>query len=280
MQDLRSIKQRMGATRNILKIADAMKMVSTVKYWRLQDALRQARTIGEEVAAFIPPIPRTDDDPVAGPEKAEGQTLVLAFFPYRGMCGPLTSNLSHAVAGWYPDPDSARFAVFGRKGATALPRDRYPRAEGVPVFSTEGLDETELSSLARFICEGILEGRFTRLEAVVAEFRNLLRQSPMRLTLFPLPEATGENPCVDTELEPDGPTLLGLFLPIYLEAQLRRLFFEGMVSEHASRMTAMDSASKNARELLEQFRLEYNKIRQSKITLELMEIISGSEALQ
>lgn len=281
MQDLRSIKQRMGATRNILKIADAMKMVSTVKYWRLQEALRQARTIGEEVAAFIPPIPRTDDDgPVPDPETTDGRTLVLAFFPHRGMCGPLTSNLAQAVAGWYPEPGAVRFAVFGRKGAAALPADRYPRAEGVPALSTEGLDEAQIRSLAGFIGEGVTEGRFTRVEAVVAEFRNLMRQSPMRQQLVPLPEATGENPCVDTELEPDAQTLLGLFLPIYLECQLRRLAFEGMVSEHASRMTAMDNASKNAQELLEQFRLEYNKIRQTKITLELMEIISGSEALQ
>jgi F-type H+-transporting ATPase subunit gamma len=292
MQDLRSIKQRMGSTRNILKIADAMKMVSTVKYWRLQEALRRARAIGEEVAVFIPPGPRVEDDDgdggqphmepgidVTGDPPA-GRTLVLVFFPHRGMCGPLTQNLSHAVAGWYPTPGEACFAVFGRKGASTLPEERFPRVEGAPELSTEGLDETSISSLTRFIAEGVSEGRFTRVEAVTAEFRNLLRQSPMRLQLFPLPEATGENPCVDTELEPDADTLLRLFLPIYMECLLRRLVLECMVSEHASRMTAMDSASKNAQELLEQFRLEYNKIRQSKITLELMEIISGSEALQ
>lgn len=296
MQDLRTIKQRMGAIRNIRKIADAMKMVSTVKYWRLQEALRRARAIVEELGAFVPPAlaaasGANDDEKPA----KEGLTLVLAFFPHRGMCGPLTQNLAEAVAGWYPPDPVLRFAVYGKKGAGALPEARFPRQKDGPVLSTEGVDDEALLTLARWIAHGVTTGRFTRVEAVAAGFRNLMRQTPMRVQLVPLPadgadkNANGDKNAGDQtsgddgpemELEPDAATLMGLFLPLYLECELRRLLHECLVSEHASRMTAMDNASKNAQELLEKFRLEYNKIRQSKITLELMEIISGSEALQ
>ena len=281
----------MGAIRNIRKIADAMKMVSTVKYWRLQDALRRSRAIVEEMKTFVPPAlaSASGGDGDGATRDGEGLTLVLAFFPHRGMCGPLTQNLAQAVAGWYP-PDPGRcFVVAGKKGAGALPEARYPRQEDAPVLSTEGVDDDALLALARFVAHGVTTGRFTRVEAVAAGFHNLMRQTPMRVQLVPLPtpEPTpGEDgpPATDgapeVELEPDAATLMGLFLPLYLECELRRLLHECLVSEHASRMTAMDNASKNAQELLEQFRLEYNKIRQSKITLELMEIISGSEALQ
>jgi len=290
MQDLRTIKQRMGAIRNIRKIADAMKMVSTVKYWRLQEALRRARAIVEELGAFVPPAlaaasaTDADVDGAAG----EGLTLVLAFFPHRGMCGPLTQNLAEAVTGWYPPDPALRFAVAGKKGAGALPTARFPRQEDAPVLSTEGVDDEALLALARYVAHGVTTGRFARVEAVAAGFHNLMRQTPMRVQFVPLHAPAGTTPGETTvgddgpemELEPDAATLMGLFLPLYLECELRRLLHECLVSEHASRMTAMDNASKNAQELLEQFRLEYNKIRQTKITLELMEIISGSEALQ
>ncbi len=285
MQDLRTIKQRMSAIRNIRKIAEAMKMVSTVKYWRLQEPLRTYRIIGEEMKAFIPPALQRAS--AIGEAAVEEKTLVLAFFPHRGMCGSLTQNLLHAVAQWYPDPQNVQFAVFGKKGATML-SERFGRIE-CPVLSTEALDDAQVIELARFIAHGVIEGRFTRVEGVTAEFQNLLRQTPARITLIPLPapaaaEAkshTGNGQVIaEVELEPDPETVFRLFLPMYLECQIRRLICDSMVSEHASRMTAMDNASKNAQELLENFRLEYNKIRQSKITLELMEIISGSEALK
>jgi F-type H+-transporting ATPase subunit gamma len=291
MQDLRTIKQRMGAIRNIRKIADAMKMVSTVKYWRLLEPMRVSRTIGEEMKHFIPP-----NMPIPVPaDPARELTLVLAFFPGRGMCGSLTQNLTQAVVQWYPDLSDLRFAVFGKKGNSALPADRFERVQ-CPALSTESLNPEELRALARFIAHAVNEGRYTRVEGVVAEFHNMLRQKPVRVTLVPLakpagpdePDLSGERDSgepsiqedVQVDLEPDPATLYRLFLPLYLECQLRSLLYESMVSEHASRMTAMDSASKNAQELLEKFRLEYNKIRQSKITQELMEIISGSEAMQ
>jgi len=286
MQDLRTIKQRMSAIRNIRKIAEAMKMVSTVKYWRLQEPLRTYRIIGEEMKAFIPPaLQRASEIEEAAVEE---KTLVLAFFPHRGMCGSLTQNLLHAVAQWYPDPQNVQFAVFGKKGATMLSTERFGRIE-CPVLSTEALDDAQVIELARFIANGVSEGRFTRVEGVTAEFHNLLRQTPSRITLIPLAvpepaeaktETENGQVIAEVELEPDPETVFHLFLPMYLECQIRRLICDSMVSEHASRMTAMDNASKNAQELLENFRLEYNKIRQSKITLELMEIISGSEALK
>ncbi|MBU1068864.1 ATP synthase F1 subunit gamma [Myxococcota bacterium] len=275
MQDLRTIKQRMGSIRNIRKIADAMKMVSTVKYWRLLEQLRKSRTIGEEMKTFIPPnlLPPT-------PSKTDEKlTLVLVFFPHRGMCGSLTQNLTQAIAQWYPEAEHLRFAVFGKKGISAMPAEQYLRVEQGPVLSTESLDHEAVIALARFVAHGVSSGRFDRVEAVFAEFHNMLRQKPERVPLVPLPEPDTEQD-IEVDLEPDPATLHQLFLPLYLECQLRRVVYECMVSEHAARMTAMDNASKNAQELLENFRLEYNKIRQSKITLELMEIISGSEAMQ
>ena len=290
MQDLRTIKQRMSAIRNIRKIADAMKMVSTVKYWRLLEPMRTFRTIGDEMKVFIPPALHRVSEHEG--ESTGGKTLVLAFFPHRGMCGSLTQNLLHAMAQWYPDPKDVQFAVFGKKGAAMLSPDRFPRVESPPL-SIEAVDDAQVIALARFIAHGVTEGRFTRVEGVTAEFHNLLRQTPVRVPLIPLSatasplsatDAAETRPDADedaeVELEPDPQTVFSLFLPLYLETQLRRLVYDAMVSEHAARMTAMDNASKNAQELLENFRLEYNKIRQSKITLELMEIISGSEALK
>ncbi|PKN46945.1 MAG: ATP synthase F1 subunit gamma [Deltaproteobacteria bacterium HGW-Deltaproteobacteria-17] len=275
MQDLRTIKQRMGSIRNIRKIADAMKMVSTVKYWRLLEQLRKSRTISEEIKTFIPP----NLLPSAPAAADDGVTLVLVFYPHRGMCGSLTQNLTQAIAQWYPEPENQRFAVFGKKGISALPAESFARLEQAPGLSTENLDHEAVIALSRFVAHGVTAGRFARVEAVVAEFHNMLRQKPERVTLVPLPEPEADRD-VEVDLEPDPATLLQLFLPLYLECQLRRVVYECMVSEHAARMTAMDNASKNAQELLENFRLEYNKIRQSKITLELMEIISGSEAMQ
>ncbi len=283
MQDLRTLKQRIQAVHNIRKIADAMKMVSTVKYWRLQDALHRSRKLCQEMQSFIPPAPDVEPDP--NPQDSPSVHLVLAFFPHRGMCGPLTQNLAHAVTAWFPAGDPAfagiRFAVFGRKGREAMPSERFPRPEWEDMFalSTENPDETALCEAARKLAGWVMEGRVRRVEAVMARFENLLRQKPERIELFPLPPGP-EDPGMEVDVEPDSRRFMETFLPIYLESALRRILLECMVSEHASRMTAMDNASKNAEELIGRFRLEYNKIRQSKITLELMEIISGSEALQ
>lgn len=282
MQDLRTLKQRIQAVRNIRKIADAMKMVSTVKYWRLQDALHRSRKLCEELQAFVPPAAILQD---AETQEEPPVHLVLAFFPHRGMCGPLTQNLAHAVSTWFPEQDieekKIRFAVFGRKGRDVMPENRYPRPpwDGMFSLSTENADEAALQQAARQLGAWVMQGRIHKLEAVAAHFQNLLRQKPERIPLFPLPPDP-EDPGVEIELEPDAQRFLEIFIPLYLEAHLRRILMECMVSEHASRMTAMDNASKNAGELIDRFRLEYNKIRQSKITLELMEIISGSEALQ
>lgn len=278
MQDLHTLKQRIQAVKNIRKIADAMKMVSTVKYWRLQDTLHRSRKLCEELQAFIPP----QGD--VHPSTEQPLNLVLAFFPHRGMCGSLTQNLVHAVLSWYPpstlSEGNFRFAFFGRKGHEAISAAQYPRPDWEMFeLSTDRMDPSAVRLAARQLSTWILIKRIHKVEVVVARFQNLLRQQPSRFELYPL-AMSPENSDVEVDVEPDPQRFLASFLPLYFEANLQRVLMECMVCEHASRMTAMDNASKNAGELIQKFRLEYNKIRQTKITFELMEIISGSEALQ
>ena len=285
MSDLRSIKQRMGAIRNTKKIADAMKMVSTAKYWRLLDQLRTVRIVVEQLDGFgIPGLPRhawmpPNPKEPASPEvktPPSGEHLVLVFLPFRGMCGPLTQNLLTSLMAWYPEPCDATFAVFGKKGLSTF-RNLSKKTTEVPGPSMENLRKEDISELANFCAKGVQTERFDRIEGVGARFHNMLRQTPERFLMWPPPLPPDWE---DLDVDPDPETVCKRLLPLYFECHLRHFFLESMVSEHGSRMAAMDNASNNAQELLDKFRLEYNKIRQSKITLELMEIISGSEAVQ
>ncbi len=266
MSDPRTIRQRMTVARNTQKIADAMQRVSTVRYWRILEPLMASRAFCSEIERFVPagPVGNT-----SGQGGSNGH-LVLAFFPHRGLCGSLTQTLYSAFLAWYPDAKSQKVFLVGKKGENLFRMHGFFRA----TMMDQDTGTPEPEALATWCLEQIRGQHLWRVDAVFASSRNRLSQIPVKLTIYPPEPGMAE----DVLFEPDREKYLEVFLPMYFRGQFRRAFLEASMSEHAARMTAMENSSRNARELIERFRLEYNRVRQNRITMELMEIIGGAEA--
>jgi len=205
----------------------------------------------------------------------------------RGLCGGFNSNLLRAVIRFLEEKgkkgeEVVLFAV-GRKARDFFRRRRIPlRKEYINILGS--LSYAHAEQLAGDLLEGYLAGEFDEVEIAFNEFRSAISQSVRRDRLFPiaLEPAEGEAPeaGIDYLYEPSQKEILATLLPKYVETQIFRMLLESVAGEHGARMTAMDSATSNAVDMISRLTLQMNRARQASITKELMEIIGGAEALK
>jgi F-type H+-transporting ATPase subunit gamma len=282
MASPRDIRRRINAARNIKQITRAMQFVAASKLRRAQDSTLAARPYSEkidEVLADVASVLGPEDHPLLA-ETSEGKRLLVLITTDRGLAGPLNTNIIRFVARELTE-SSGDFAVVsvGRKGRDAMRRARVPIEAHFAGFGDKPAF-TDVLPLARLISEDFLAGKYGRIDLVYSRFVSTLSQKPVLDQLLPIEasEDTEGIPGNQFIFEPSPRAVLEQLLPRYVATRLFHAVLEGKASEESSRMVAMKSATENAEELIDDLTLAYNKVRQSNITREMIEIATGARA--
>lgn len=290
MATLREIRRRISGVKSTQKITKAMKMVAAAKLRRAQEAVIAARPYAREMKSLLEQLGGVADmtaHPLCAQRPVHRVALIVVTSD-RGLCGAFNSNVIRSTVSHirrdYEDhlgSDRLRLICIGRKGVDFFVKNRYPVAgKHLGVFAS--LDFGRASDIMNEAISGFLGGQFDRVEVIYNEFKSIIHQRIVTEQLLPIPApvAAGPSSKIDFIYEPSGPELISALVPKHLDFQLWRILLESNASEQGARMTAMDNATSNASDLIKSLQLSYNKARQASITKELLEIVSGAEALK
>ena len=291
MPSLKDLRNRIAATRATQKITRAMQMVAASKLRRAQAAAEAARPYAQHMDKVLGNIARS----VAGLETApkllagtgsQQVHLLVVCTAERGLCGPFNSAIvrlarEHANA-LVAEGKEVKFLCVGRKGYDQL-RRQYGRRilETVDLRSVRTLRFENAQGIAEKLTALFAEGGFDVATLFFSRFKSVIAQIPTAQQVIPpVFGQEGDNAGgAAYEYEPDEEDILAELLPLNVAVQVFRALLENAASEQGARMSAMDSATRNAGEMIERQTLTYNRTRQAMITKELIEIISGAEAL-
>jgi F-type H+-transporting ATPase subunit gamma len=295
MASLKELRNRIASVRNTRKITSAMKMVAGAKLRRAQEAAEAARPYADRMARMLGSLARNMKGQAGAPRLLAGsgkdQThLIVPITSDRGLCGAFNSTIARRarqIARRLRDEGkTVKFLTVGRKGRDNLRRDSATAiVESVTDVGRKLLRFGEADAIAAKIAALYAKGEIDVVTVVYNKFKSAISQVPTDLQLIPF--AAGEAPKVEEtdgarasyEYEPDEKEILAELLPRNLSIQIFRALLESNASEHGARMSAMDNATRNAGEMIAKLTITYNRTRQAQITKELIEIISGAEAL-
>jgi F-type H+-transporting ATPase subunit gamma len=291
MPSLIDIRRRIRAVKSTQQITKAMKMVAASRLRRAQDRMlafrpfsRQALRVLNSVAARV--------DPSAHPllevrdEQAPGsRTLLVVITADRGLCGSFNTNIIKAASAFMVDRPGREFTLglIGRKGRDYFVRRGFaPSFEMVNIFSH--LDYGQAQGIAKACIESFTGHECDAVYLVFNEFKSVLQQRVVVDRLLPVPRLEGfdqQDPAARVEYlyEPDPQRIFNALLPRYVEVQIYHALIESSAAEEAARMSAMDTATENSGEIIDQLTLYMNKVRQAAITREIIEVVSGAQAL-
>jgi F-type H+-transporting ATPase subunit gamma len=286
---LRDIRRRIGSVKSTQQITKAMKMVAAAKLRRAQDAIQRARpyaTLLEQALVRIAERAAADESgghPLLVPRPVKTAELVVITSD-RGLAGGFNSNIGRRAQRFLVE-NADRYArieisTIGRKGRDYLrARQIEVRKDFTGVHAKLTFEKAQ--EIAEEYAARYLAGDVDAVYLVYNEFKSAISQKITLKQLLPV-ETSGaaEGAGVDFLYEPDRQALLADLVPRHLNVQVWRALLDSAASEHGARMTAMESATKNATEMIAMLSLQYNRARQAYITKELMEIVSGAEALK
>lgn len=292
MPNLIDIRRRIRSVKSTQQITKAMKMVAASKLRRSQERVVAARpyaaTLGATLASVTGRIPPREDGAPAHPllsRRPERKVVLVVVTGDKGLCGAFNTNVNRAAGAFVrrraAEGAEVSLVTLGRKATDFWKRRSVPVLEARPgLFQRFGYDTA--AEVARSLAARFTGGEVDAVHVVFNEFRSVISQVVGVKPLLPIAlgdlEAGGGG--TDYLYEPAPDVILGRLLPRHLEFQLFRILLESNAAENAARMTAMESATKNAGEMIDSLTLTYNRARQAKITKELIEIVSGAEALK
>ena len=295
MASLKDLRVRINSVRQTQKITSAMKLVAASKLRRAQEAAEAARPFSERMERMVGSLAALMREREDAPAMMRGSGrddihLFLVATADRGLCGGFNSSITRATRARLitlgERGKTAKLICIGRKGREQLRREFgtiiVDHADGIG--RTGGPSFEEADRIGRGLAERFENGEFDSCTVVYNRFRTVMSQvvTFQRLIPFSPPEAADDE--IDSggavhDFEPDEEAILSDLLPRNLSIQIFRALLENAASEQGARMTAMDSATRNAGEMIDKLTLNYNRTRQAQITKELIEIISGAEAL-
>ena len=290
MPNLKDIKNRIGSVKKTKQITSAMKLVAAAKLKRATDRAVAARPYREQLQAVLQRVAAVAgedvDEPLLASRDQVQNILVVVLSSDRGLCGPFNNGLIRKTVPWLDDKKGAttvHLKVYGRKGHNGLKKlDGLQRLDSVTDFGKEERDEVA-KALTTDMVTGFIDGTYDEVYVVYNRFVNTLSQVPTFDKVLPLTIDSDEEAAdamgADYRYEPDGATILGTLLPLYLQTLVLQAFLETDAGFFAAQMTAMENATKNASDLIGQLTLDYNRARQAAITTEIIEITSGAAAL-
>ena len=290
MPSLKDLRLRIESVKNTRKITKAMQMVAAAKLRKAQEAAVNARPYAEGVKRIIGTVTSSLKDAENAPPLLRGtgsdQThLLVVMTAERGLCGSFNSAIvklarSHARE-LMDEGKSVRILTVGKKGREQLRREYEAHLVGhIDLSHAKTIGYSDATSVADDIVNRFENGEFDVATIFFSEFRSVIAQEPTALQLIPaLPNPDDTKVSTFYEFEPGEEEILADLLPRALKARIFAALLENAASEQGSRMTAMDNATRNAGEMIDKLTIEFNRSRQAAITKELIEIISGAEAL-
>jgi F-type H+-transporting ATPase subunit gamma len=292
MPSLLDIRRRIRAVKSTQQITKAMKMVAASRLRRAQERIQQARPYATEMLRVLNSL-ATRVDPALHPlldervpARANGRTLLFVITADRGLAGSFNANAIKAASSFIVE-DAARevaLGLVGRRGRDFFARRGFDvRYEQVNLF--QGLQFSHARDIANAAIEAFTSAQVDSVYLIYNEFRSVIQQRIVVERLLPIPRldieparAAGAPP-IDYLYEPTPEALFTTLIPRHVEVQVFRALLESNAAFYAAQMTAMDSASRNAAEMIDQLTLYMNKVRQAAITREIIEVVSGAGAL-
>jgi len=296
MANLRDIRNRISSIQNTQKITKAMQMVAAAKLRKAQNRMNATRPFAgkvQEVVARLVKSVSADKQPLLRVADKPQKVLFIVIGSDRGLCGGFNNNLfkevEETIATTYSsfqEHGTLELICIGRKASGYFPKRGYKVVDKHNGFF-DNLAYVTTSAIMNKASELFKQGVYDKVVICYNEFKSVITQNRIVKLVLPIkPDNMNiENPDDIDELtdyiyEPDSENILDKLLPLYLNMQLWRAVLESNAAEQGARMTAMDSATENAKELEEDLKLEYNQARQSAITTEISEIVSGAQALE
>lgn len=283
MAKTQDLKRRIRSVRNTAQVTKAMKMVSAARLRRAQERIIAARPLAARTLDVLRSLAAR-----ANPElhpllkvRPEARVAVIVLTGDRGLCGSFNSNI-YKKAAVHLETLSGRelsLSVVGKKGREYVKRRRLPvHREWVDVF--RHVEFAQAKEIAHDVIDRYRDEQIDAAYLVYNEFKSAIQQFPLVERLLPIQPAEVEarGGADDYIYEPDAQTLFDTLLPMYVEVRVFHSLLESAAAEHAARMTAMDSATNNARDLIDALTLRMNRVRQASITTEIIEVVSGAQA--
>lgn len=292
MPNLKEVRNRIVSVNSTQQITSAMKMVSAAKLRRAQDAITQMRPYAEKLKEILGNLSSTIDASEGGEfsvRREPKKILIVAVTSNRGLAGAFNSNVLKAarnlVATQYKaqhDAGNVSYITIGKKATDTLTRAKMNvLSSHNQVF--DGLSFDKVAPIAERIMQGFAAGEFDKVVVVYNRFKNAAVQIPTEeqfLPVLPPEKSAVKTSAIDYIFEPNKEEIVRELIPKSLKIQLYKAVLDSHAAEHGARMTAMNKATDNAKELLKELRLSYNKARQAAITNEILEIVGGAEALK
>ncbi len=289
MPSLKDIKKRIGSVKNTQQITKAMKMVAAAKLRRAQEAAVAARPYAEKLHTVLSNLAQreeADAHPLLS-KRGTGRALVVLMTADRGLCGGFNANVSKEAERFIrnnkPGYDAIDLMIIGRKGRDFLKSRLGDKIIKAHANITSDATYKTAQLIGEEIVQKYTEETYDAVYVVYNAFQSAIVQNVTLEQVLPiLPSGTtvANESTVDYIYEPNRGEVLSQLLPKMVEVQIFRALLESNASEQGARMSAMDSASRNASEMIGKLTLQYNRARQAAITKELMEIISGAESIK
>ncbi len=287
MPNLQDIRRRIGSVQKTQQITRAMRMVAGAKLRRAQDAILAARPYAERMQATLAEIVRVQrelEHPLFEVRDPVRRVEFVVVTSDRGLCGAFNSNvLTHAgpLVNQRADAGTAVMITTAGKKARDFFRRRRPDDLGADHPQHGWVHYGQAVEIASRLCERYTAGEVDEVVLIYSEFVTAMTQRPREVRLLPFTAVAAEadDEALPYEIEPDADALLRVIAPRAVEVAIFRALLENQAGEHAARMAAMESATRNTEELISRLTLQFNRARQAAITRELVEIVSGAEAL-
>jgi len=294
MASLKALRARINSVKSTRKITSAMKMVAASKLKRAQTQAEAARPYSERMQRMLAALATSAAGSPTAPKMlvgtgAEQVHLLIVVTADRGLAGAFNTNVGRAartaILRLEGEGKTVKVITVGRKGRDYLRREYASRLIGEYSFAgKKRVEFSDVDEVAARITSMLAAGEFDVCTVVYNRFASVISQIPTEARLVPLalPEAkveTAAGPQAQYEFEPDEEAILAALLPRNMAIQLFRALIESAAGEQGARMSAMDNATRNAGDMINRLTLNYNRTRQANITRELIEIISGAEAI-
>ncbi len=289
MATLRDIKRRIKGVRDTQQITKAMKMVAAAKLRRAQENVLNARPYATKISTMISHLV-TDDD-IANNEfitpREVKNVAVVIITADRGLCGAFNTNLIKEATNYINEKlvsknIAAHLFCVGKKGNDFFGKRDY-NVVGSKIGLFSSLKYEDALEIANEVIDGYLTEVYDKVIVIYNEFKSIIQQKIVVTEYLPIPVVKNDEHdevFSDYIFEPDQKSILNYLLPKHLKAQLWRALLESNAAELGAKMTAMDNATTNAKEMIRTLQLKYNKERQAAITKEILEIVSGANALK
>ena len=283
MAKTQDLRRRIRSIRNTRQLTKAMKTVSAAKLRRSQEGMLRARPYASQMRSVLSSLAaraNPEDHPLLA-RRGDERIRALVITSDRGLCGSFNVNIGRTAMVFAEEHRGRELKTLtvGRKGREYLRRRGVTLDRDWPdVLRT--MSYTTAVDIARFLIDGYVDEQLDAVYLVYNEFKSAMQQKPVTSRLLPIEPLDLEPGESDEYIyEPDAASLFDALLPKYVEFQIYHALLESVAAEHAARMSAMDSATRNAGELIDKLTLHMNRVRQAAITTEIIEVVSGAEAL-